>query len=125
MQLRAEKDDHISRLQDQAAAREAQLLSEAEAVSTELIARIDNLQAELECVLDYKKNRVRALTLTKAAVLMQSCVSGQCAFQRMSRCVLQLLAVVECTLHKAAVILCLKCVSWLFNTCTSCTALQN
>lgn len=60
LQLRADKDDHINRLHDQAAAHEAQLLSEAAAMSTELVARIDSLQEELESVMEYKKNRVRS-----------------------------------------------------------------
>eukprot|EP00878_Enallax_costatus_P020445 GHUV01021618.1.p1 GENE.GHUV01021618.1~~GHUV01021618.1.p1 ORF type:complete len:529 (+),score=207.60 GHUV01021618.1:406-1992(+) len=59
-QLRAEKDEHISRLQEQAAAREEQLLSEAEATSSELMTRIDNLQAELDSVADFKQNKAEA-----------------------------------------------------------------
>lgn len=58
MQLRTEKDEFINNLQEQAAAREAQLLADAEATCSELSARIDALQAELDSVLDYKNSKV-------------------------------------------------------------------
>jgi hypothetical protein len=56
--LRVDKDEHISRLQDQAASREAQLQAEAEALSVELMGRIDSLQTELDGVLEFKQRRV-------------------------------------------------------------------
>lgn len=61
LQLHADKDDHISRLQDQAAAREAQLQAEVEALSAEMTGRIDGLQAELDSLLAFKQQKASRL----------------------------------------------------------------
>lgn len=58
--LRHEQEQHVARLQEQAAAREAQLHREAEAHAQELYARIDALQAELDGVMEFKQRQVRA-----------------------------------------------------------------
>jgi hypothetical protein len=63
LQLRVDKDEHISRLQDQAASCEAQLQAEAEALSAELMGRIDSLQTELDGVLEFKQRRVSGSSL--------------------------------------------------------------
>lgn len=53
-----EKDAHAARLQEAAAAREAQLHAEAEAAAQELYARVDALQAELDAVCEYREKQV-------------------------------------------------------------------
>jgi hypothetical protein len=74
------KDEHISRLQDQAAAREAQLQAEAEALSAELMGRIDSLQTELDGVLEFKQRRVRGwlvVLFDRAVLQWQQCRSAR------------------------------------------------
>jgi len=56
--LCTEKDAHAARLQEQAAAREAQLQLDSEARAQELYARLDALQAELDGVADYRDRQV-------------------------------------------------------------------
>lgn len=59
LQVRSDSEAHIQRLQDQAAAREAQLQADAETQAQELYIRIDGLQQELDSILEFKARQVR------------------------------------------------------------------
>ncbi len=58
-QAAAEKEDEIRQLQDSAAAREEQLLSDAEAQRASLQRQLEMVEQELETLSDYKERQVR------------------------------------------------------------------
>ncbi|KAF8055841.1 MOV10L1 [Scenedesmus sp. PABB004] len=78
-QLSADRDAHVAALEEQAAAREAALVAEREAVAGELGARVEALQAELDALADFRQHKARRAAESDAAL---SALREECAVLR-------------------------------------------